>query len=106
MPIIVVKNGRTGCPKKGRLLGLDLGSKTIGIAISDDTQSIATAVTTIQRTKFSQDIAVLGQIIDDFDKIAGYVVGWPLHMDGRAGPRCDAVRSFCLLYTSPSPRDA
>lgn len=97
MPIKVIKNDsndrRQGCPKKGRVLGLDLGSKTIGIAVSDETQSIATPITTIQRKKLSADLKALGEIAAEFE-VKSYVIGWPVNMDGSEGPRCDATRSF------------
>ena len=97
MPIIIVKTGiddkRQGCPKKGRLIGLDLGEKTIGVSISDGAQSIATPVTTIERTKFRKDLVALDEITQEFD-IKSYLIGWPLNTDGSEGPRCDATRSF------------
>lgn len=74
-------------------MGLDLGAKTIGVAISDAEQSLATPVTTIKRTKFSKDIEALAPIIKEFE-IGGYIIGYPLNMDGSEGPRCDATRSF------------
>lgn len=80
-------------PKNVRLLGMDLGSKTIGLALSDSAQSIATPFKTIQRTKFTKDIEELKPIIRDYE-IGGYVLGFPLNMDGSEGPRCDSVRSF------------
>ena len=80
-------------PKNCRLMGLDLGSKTIGVAVSDAGQSIATPVTTIKRTKFSKDILELHKIIKEFE-IGGYILGWPLNMDGSQGPRCDVTSSF------------
>ena len=80
-------------PRNVRLMGLDLGTKTIGVAISDSAHSIATPVRVVQRTKFTRDIVELGKIIRDYD-IGGYVLGYPLNMDGTMGPRCDAVQSF------------
>ena len=80
-------------PKNVRLLGMDLGSKTIGLALSDSAQGIATPFKTIQRTKFTKDIEELRPIIKDYE-IGGYVLGFPLNMDGSEGPRCDSVRSF------------
>lgn len=74
-------------------MGIDLGAKTIGIALSDTDQKIAMPHTTIKRTKFSQDIIAIKKIIKDYE-IVGYVLGWPLNMDGSEGPKCDAVRSF------------
>ena len=80
-------------PRNCRLLGLDLGTKTIGVAVSDSMQSIATPVTTIARKKFSKDVEELGKIIREFE-VGGYILGLPLNMDGGEGPRCDATRSF------------
>lgn len=80
-------------PKNTRLMGLDLGSKTIGVAVSDAMQRLATPVITISRNKFTKDIEVLGKIIKEYE-VGGYVLGWPLNMDGSEGVRCDATRSF------------
>ncbi len=74
-------------------MGLDLGAKTIGVAISNAEQSIATPITTIKRTKFSKDILELQKLIKEFE-IGGYIIGLPLNMDGSEGARCDATRSF------------
>jgi len=101
MPIKVIKNDinnksagrREGCPKKGRLIGLDLGVKTIGVALSDGEQSIATPHSTISRTKLSADLVALADIMNEYE-VRGAVLGWPLNMDGSMGPRCDNVRSF------------
>lgn len=83
-----------GCrPADTRLLGLDIGTRTIGLAVSDAGQGIATPLKTIRRTKFSRDVEELATTIRDFE-IGGYVLGYPLNMDGSAGPRCDAIRSF------------
>lgn len=80
-------------PQNTRLMGLDLGTKTIGVAVSNQDHTIATAVTTIERRKFSIDLEELGRIAKEYD-IGGIVLGWPLNMDGSTGPRCDATRSF------------
>lgn len=80
-------------PKHVRLLGMDLGTKTIGLALSDAGQTIATPFKTIQRTKFTKDIEELRPIISDYE-IGGYVLGLPLNMDGSEGARCQAVRHF------------
>ncbi|MAZ76169.1 MAG: Holliday junction resolvase RuvX [Micavibrio sp.] len=101
MPIKIIKNDindkssnkRQGCPKKGRLMGLDLGSKTIGVSISDAEQGIATPITTIERKKLSKDLQQLGDIVAEYE-IRACVIGWPLNMDGSEGARCDATRSF------------
>lgn len=93
MKIKLFKDCKGNCPKNRRLMGLDLGSKTIGVAVSDAAQSIATPLKTIQRTKFSKDILALKDIIEEYE-IGGFIVGLPLRMDGSEGPRCDASRSF------------
>ena len=80
-------------PKNVRLLGIDLGSKTIGLSVCDAGQSIATPLRTINRKKFTQDIEAMGEIITEYE-IGGYVMGWPLNMDGSPSKRCDATRSF------------
>lgn len=93
MPIIKKEDIATAMPKNCRLMGLDLGDKTIGVAVSDTMQSLATPVTTIARTKFAKDIVELGHLINEFE-VGGYVLGWPLNMDGSTGGRCDVTRSF------------
>jgi putative Holliday junction resolvase len=93
MPIGILEDIAASLPPGARLLGLDLGTKTIGLAVSDSARSIATPLGTIRRTKFTKDIEELARFIRDYD-IGGYVFGWPLNMDGTPGPRCDATRSF------------
>ena len=67
MAIQLLKDCVDDIPKDCRLMGLDLGTKTIGVAVSDTAQSIATPVETIQRTKFTKDIEALGTLIKEFD---------------------------------------
>lgn len=76
-----------------RLLGLDLGSKTIGLAISDGLLTVASAFHTIKRTKFSKDVAELLEIAGK-EGVFGLVIGLPLNMDGSEGPRVQATRAF------------
>jgi len=76
-----------------RLLGLDVGSKTIGLALSDATRAVATPLTTIRRTKFAKDVGELMEIIETHDVFA-LVIGLPLNMDGSEGPRAQSVRAF------------
>ena len=76
-----------------RLLGLDLGTKTIGMAIADTRHLIATPYDTIKRTKFGADAAQLEAVIDA-ENIGGLVLGLPLNMDGSAGPRVQATHAF------------
>lgn len=76
-----------------RLLGLDLGSKTIGMAVSDPAFTIASPIATIQRTKFNADCDQLDSVIADYG-IGGIVLGLPLNMNGTEGPRCQSTRQF------------
>lgn len=80
-------------PAKSRLLGLDVGEKTIGLALSDDSRRIATPMETIQRTKFGKDAEALQKIIAGHG-VAGLVIGYPINMDGSLGPRTQSTRSF------------
>jgi putative Holliday junction resolvase len=80
-------------PEHARLLGLDLGTKTIGLALSDVERRIATPLETIQRIKFKQDAAALLKIAEKH-AIAGLVIGLPLNMDGTEGPRAQSTRAF------------
>ena len=75
------------------ILGLDLGSKTIGLAVSDPTCLIASPLVTIRRKKFSRDVFALKEIIDS-NKIGGLIFGLPISMDGTEGPRCQSTRQF------------
>jgi putative holliday junction resolvase len=82
-----------GLPQKAPVLGLDLGSKTIGVAISDVTRTIASPVETIARSKFTLDANRLLEIAAD-RRAALIVLGLPLNMDGSEGPRCQSTRAF------------
>ena len=77
MKFKLVQECKDQIPKNCRLMGLDLGSKTIGVAVSDAGQSIATPVVTIKRTKFLKDIQELHPIIKEFE-IGGYILGLSL----------------------------
>lgn len=76
-----------------RLMGLDIGTKTIGLALSDLTHTVATPYETIRRTKFTNDAAELFRIIDK-EGVGGLVLGLPVSMDGHEGPRCQSTRQF------------
>ncbi len=75
------------------VLGLDLGTKTIGLARSDLSRAIATPMETIKRTKFTKDAETLRGIIER-DEIGALVLGLPVNMDGTEGPRCQSTRQF------------
>jgi putative Holliday junction resolvase len=79
-------------PMQG-LAGLDLGTQTIGIAVSDTFLSVATPLETIKRRKFTQDAAQLSEICAA-RAIGGLVLGLPRNMDGSEGPRCQSTRAF------------
>lgn len=79
--------------KDQRLLGLDLGAKTIGLALSDRTLIIATPMETIRRGKFTRDAAKLLAICAE-QGVGGLVIGLPLNMDGSEGPRVQSTRQF------------
>ena len=80
-------------PDAGKLAGLDIGTKTIGIAICDAGWHFAGPLETIRRTKFTQDLASLRRIVDA-EHAKGLVVGLPLNMDGSDSPRTQSVRAF------------
>ena len=80
-------------PAHARLLGLDLGSKTIGLALSDLERQIASPLETIQRVKFGLDAAALLKIAEKH-QVAGLVIGLPLNMDGTEGPRVQSTLSL------------
>jgi putative Holliday junction resolvase len=82
-----------GLPKGARLLGVDLGTKTIGLALSDVERRIATPLETLKRTKFTPDAAAIARVVERFG-VGGLVVGLPLNMDGTEGPRSQATRAF------------
>ena len=82
-------------PKKNRLLGLDVGRKTIGLAVSDSDMKIATTVGTIRRSKFTKDVKNLDAIITE-RQVNGLVLGLPISMDGNEGPACQSVRQFAV----------
>jgi putative holliday junction resolvase len=84
---------RAALPRNQRLLGLDLGEKTIGLALSDPGLSVASPVTTIRRTKFTADATMLLKFAAERG-VGGLVIGLPLNMDGTEGPRCQSVRQF------------
>jgi putative Holliday junction resolvase len=81
------------CLADGRVLGLDLGTRTIGLALSDVRRTIASPLETIVRTKFKSDAARLARIAAEHG-VAGLVLGLPRNLDGSEGPRAQATRAF------------
>lgn len=80
-------------PPSGKLLGLDLGTRTIGVAISDGMRYSATPLETIRRQKFTQDAVRLVELVAE-NAAVGIVLGLPLNMDGTEGPRAQSTRAF------------
>lgn len=89
---------RTALPSGGRLLGLDVGSKTIGVAGCDPGWSFASPIETIRRSKFGADLAALSRLVPG---IVGIVVGLPLNMDGTDSPRTQSTRAFARNIETP-----
>ena len=88
--------------KDQRLLGLDLGSKTIGLALSDRTLTIATPMETIRRGKFTPDAEKLIAICAE-QGVGGLVIGLPINMDGSEGPRAQSTRQFVKNLAGKTP---
>lgn len=86
-------------PSGTALLGLDLGEKTIGIAIGDPAGSIASPLETIRRAKFTKDAERIEEIVAE-RRIGGLVIGLPVNMDGSEGPRCQSSRQFARNMVS------
>lgn len=82
-----------GLPPRARLIGVDLGTKTIGLALSDVERRIATPLETIKRVKFTPDVEQIKLLVARHD-VGGLVFGLPLNMDGTEGPRSQATRAF------------
>ncbi len=78
---------------RSALIGLDLGTKTIGLAVSDTSRTVATPYETLRRTKFGKDAEALIKVLKD-RAIGGIVLGLPMNMDGSEGARCQSTRAF------------
>ena len=79
--------------RDARLLGLDVGTKTIGMALSDMTRSVATPFDTIRRTKFTADAKTIREVVEE-NQVGALVIGFPLNLDGSEGPRAQSTRAF------------
>ncbi len=91
-------------PAFGAVGGLDLGTKTIGVAVSDSMRSVATPLRTIRRSKFTADAQELLALMQERG-LTGLVLGLPMNMDGSEGPRCQSTRAFArnLERLTPLP---
>ena len=92
-PILPLIEAVTHWPERGALIGLDLGTKTIGVAVSDPDRRLATGVTTIARTAFKADATTLLALAAE-RRAVGIVLGLPINMDGTEGPRAQSTRAF------------
>lgn len=93
----LLEKNKDARPKDSVLMGMDVGKKTIGIALSDAHQSIAMPLCTINRKKFRHDVQEIEKIIREYE-VRGFVIGYPLNMNGSAGPRCQSIRDFALEF--------
>jgi putative Holliday junction resolvase len=91
---------RDALPEAGRLLGLDVGTKTIGTALCDAQWTIATPAQLVVRAKFARDAAVLGTLAAE-QRVTGIVIGLPLNLDGTDSPRTQSVRAFARNLEEP-----
>jgi putative Holliday junction resolvase len=80
-------------PRYAPVVGLDLGEKTIGVAVSDATRTVASPLELIRRTRFTDDVQALFRLMESRGA-AGVVIGLPVNMDGTEGPRCQSSRAF------------
>ena len=103
MDIMTIEVFAERVPTGATLAGLDLGTKTIGLAVSDLGQRFATPRKVIARTRFTADAAALMKALQD-DRVAGLVLGLPLNMDGSEGPRAQSTRAFLRNYARFDPR--
>ena len=92
-PLVPIEDLPPLLAREARLLGLDVGTKTIGMALSDVTRSVATPYHTVRRTKFTEDAVVIEAAIEEHD-VGAVVIGLPLNLDGSEGPRAQSTRAF------------
>lgn len=93
MPVVDLTDLPNALPRHAPVVGLDLGEKTIGVAVSDATRMVASPLETIRKTKFTDDAAALFRLMESRGA-GGIVVGLPVNMDGTEGPRCQSARAF------------
>ncbi len=102
MPVLDIEDFAAALPQYAPVVGLDPGEKTIGVAVSDVTRTVASPLALIEKTKFNQDAAQLFKLMDSRGAI-GIVVGLPMNMDGTEGVRCQSNRALArnLLRLKP-----
>jgi putative holliday junction resolvase len=97
MPVLSLTEAASLLPPRGALMGLDLGTKTIGVAASDPDRHLATPVETVTRRRFGADAERLLALATE-RRAAGFVLGLPINMDGTEGPRAQATRAFARNF--------
>jgi putative Holliday junction resolvase len=97
MPIFSLEAAAAHLPPRGALISLDLGTKTIGVAVSDPDRRLATPVTTVLRQRFSADAERLLALAGERHAV-GFVLGLPINMDGTEGPRAQSTRAFARNF--------
>jgi putative Holliday junction resolvase len=93
MPVMDLTDLPAALPRLAPVVGLDLGEKTIGVAVSDATRMVASPLALIRKTKFTQDVEQLFKLMAEREAKA-IVLGLPVNMDGSEGPRCQSSRAF------------
>ena len=93
MSILTSEDFIQAVPQGKRIMGLDVGSKTVGIALSDVLHMVASPLETLHRKKFKTDILRFQEIVIEHE-VGGFVLGMPISMDGSEGPRCQSTRAF------------
>jgi putative Holliday junction resolvase len=97
-PVLPLTEAATHWPARGALIGLDLGTKTIGVSVSDPDRRLATGVETAKRTAFTADAARLIALAQARNAV-GFVLGLPINMDGSEGPRAQSTRAFARNFS-------
>jgi len=102
MPVVDFPELKALLVGDGRLMALDVGTKTIGVATSDLLRTLATPLTTLKRGKLAADLATLAELVAKHAAKA-LAIGLPLNMDGSEGPRCQSVRQFAANIAAHAP---
>jgi len=93
MPVLDIEDFAAALPQYAPVVGLDPGEKTIGVAVSDVTRTVASPLALIEKTKFTQDAEALFKLMDSRGAV-GIVIGLPMNMDGTEGVRCQSNRAL------------
>jgi putative Holliday junction resolvase len=101
-PALELGDFAAGLAQGVRIMGLDVGSKTVGLALSDATRSIASGLVTLRRTRLTDDLRELLELAVRHG-VGGFVVGLPLNLDGSSGPRVQATRAFVRSLAKATP---